>query len=560
MIHIRDIKRLKQIVTVFFEEGFGYYLAQAKLHHHLPFVKRVQQIIPSAPINEQEMQAVALRRAFERLGPTFVKLGQLLSLRPDLVPPEYCKEFEKLQDKVPSFSYADVQRIIEEDMRKPLGKLFRSFDKKPIAAASIAQVHKAILPSGQIVAVKVQRPMIRETIDADLDILFHIAHSLEKHLPELRNYRPVEIVKEFALWTRREINFTIEARNALLLREELKDNKGVLVPKVIDSHSSSRVLMMEFVEGERIDNLKALKRYHINTKKLTYLYFTSLLEQALIHGFFHADPHPANIFVNKQGKLIYLDYGIMGTLSSDDRSKVVKFILSVPEKNPDKSLDIIISLAKDTSKADIEGFKEEALTVLRDTYSHSIGEKSFGKAMYEVISLGAKHGVIYDANHVLIAKAIYQAEGLALKLCPQFKVAEGLELFSQRYLQARYSPAAIAKQLRKLVESQRELVLDLPEHISKILHHLEHPEPKHELNVSQLEELEKEMEHVSKIKSTGIVVTALILGSALLFYLEGRTTILGIPISVGLFTLAIALLLSLFLIKHKRGAYDERSS
>ncbi|MEK6901552.1 MAG: AarF/UbiB family protein, partial [Nanoarchaeota archaeon] len=341
-----------------------------------PFHK---QVLPVKPLNDTQRQAIALRKSFERLGPTFQKLGQLLSLRPDLVPVEYCAEFEKLQDHVPPFSFEDVKHIIEEDFQKPLRCIFPAFEQKPLASATIAQVHKAKLISGEIVAVKVQRPDIKDTIDADLDILFHLAEALEAHFPELRKYHPLAVVKEFALWTRKELDFELEGRNALRLQEELKENHQIIVPKIYTTHSSLRVLTMDYIEGIKMDNLAGLKRDKINSKKISLLYFTSILQQALLYGFFHADPHPANIYVTKQGKLVYFDFGIMGELPSSDRTKIIRFIRSIPERNADKSIDIIISLAQDTSQANIPAFKEETRPILREVYYNPVQKRSIGK-------------------------------------------------------------------------------------------------------------------------------------------------------------------------------------
>lgn len=548
MIHIKDISRLRKILTVFAEEGLGYYITKAKLHSHLPFRKR---IVPSLPLTDKQRQARRIRRAFERLGPTFVKLGQLLSLRPDLVPPEYSKEFEKLQDHVPSFTFGQVKKIIEEDLKRPLKKSFPEFEKKPFASASIAQVHEAILPSRKKVAVKIQRPNIKKTIDADLDILFHIAHSLEKHFPDIRNYRPVEVVKEFALWTRRELNFKIEAQNAIMLKEELKNNKNVKVPSIYGRFSSRRVLTMEFVEGVKIDDFSALKKFHISRKKIAMVYFTSILEQALLHGLFHADPHPANIFVQKNSKLVYFDYGIMGELDASDRSKIIRFIRSIPERNADKSLNIVISLARDTSMGDIPAFKKEALPILRETYQSSLKDKSFAYALYEVIGLGAKYNIIFDPNHVLMAKAVYQAEGLALKLDPAFKIADGLQVFADNYLKQSLSPLKVAGRMKKLVWSKKDLLLDLPDHVSKIIRNLEQPRPAPEINISQVRELEHEIEDSGRNTLFGVIIAALIIASALLFYAEGRTTLFGIPMSL-VFTLVTLLVICYFFIKKRK--------
>ena len=547
MLPVKDIKRLQEIVTVLFEEGLGYYIAKTNLRIHLPWHKRLRSVLP---ISNRQRQAIMLRRSFERLGPTFVKFGQLLSLRPDLVPREYSEEFEKLQDRVPPFSYLKVKSIIEDDLQKPLNKLFSSFDKKPLASASMAQVHRAVLKSGRKIVVKVQRPNLKEIIDTDLDILFHLAHTLEKHFSSIKNYHPVDVVKEFALWTRRELNFEIEGRNAALLREKLKGNKEIIIPKMYPAFSSKRVLTMDYVEGIKLSDISALDKYKLDRKKIVMNYVNSILEQALLHGLFHADPHPANIFVLKSGKLAFIDYGIVGELNPGDRKKVIRFITSVHEKDSNKSMDIIISLAKDISKANLPAFKTETRIILEEVYKSSIEEKSIGKALYEIIGKGAQYGVIFDSNHVLMAKSLFQAEGLAMRLYPQFKISDGLDEFSKKYLQETYSPKNVVTTAVKTLWSQKELLEDLPEHISKIIKKLEEPESPTTIDVSQIKELEREIEHVNKRRVLGIIIASLILSSAILLYLEGRTTILGLPVSVIMLVFTLLLIIK-FIFTHK---------
>ncbi|MBU0470293.1 MAG: AarF/ABC1/UbiB kinase family protein [Nanoarchaeota archaeon] len=556
MINIADLKRLKEILTVFHEEGLGYYVLKAKLRPYLPFVKRLKKPIV-VPVKSMQKQAEGMRRAFERLGPTFIKLGQLLSLRPDLVPKEYSDEFRKLQDRVPAFPFGQAKKMIEQDLGLPLNQVFRNFDKKVLASASVSQVYKAELRSGKKVAVKVQRPNIKEQIDADLEVLFHLAHSLEKHFQGIRNYHPVDIVKEFALWTRKELNFEREALNAVRLREALKDNsQKVKVPKIYAKYSSKRVLTMEFVEGVKMDNLEALKKYRISRKNLVTTYFTSILEQALLHGLFHADPHPANIFVQKDGKLVYLDYGIMGELKPSDRKKIIAFIYSLKEQNSDKSIDIVISLAKDVSKADLLEFKTETKAILEEVYQHSLEEASYAHALYKVISAGARYGVIFDPNHILVAKAIYQAEGLALKLYPQFNVSEGLQMFASEYLQQELLPLKNVKKFAGYLWSRKELLVELPEHITKIITKLESPEPPSGISASQLHEVEhefeKEMEYMQRRRNLSLIIFTLLLASTILFYLEGRTKFLGLPISGILFVLTLLFLIHFLFFSKKK--------
>lgn len=543
MLPVKDVQRLKDIVLVIFDEGLGYYLSKSNLYLHLPWHKRLK---PTFPISDRQRQAIRLRQVFERLGPTFVKFGQLLSLRPDLVPPEYCEEFEKLQDHVPSFSYLKAKQIVEKDLHKPLSNVFSFFDKKPFASASMAQVHKAVLKSGKKVVVKIQRPNLQQIIDTDLDILFHLAHALEKHSPNLKNYHPVDIVKEFSLWTRKELNFEIESRNATLLREKLKSNHQILIPKMYPAFSSKRVLTMDFVNGVKINDTAALDKFHINRKKIVMIYFNSILEQALLHGLFHADPHPANIFVQKNGKLAYIDYGIVGELNSGDQKKIIRFINSIHDKDPAKSIDIIISLAKETSRADLTAFKTETRATLDEVYKSSIGEKSIGKALYEIIAKGAQHGVIFDSNHVLMAKSLFQAEGLALSLYPQFKVAEGLDNFTKEYLQESYAPRKVIGKLASTFSSQKELLEDLPEHILKIMERIEEPERPHQIDIFQLKELEQEIEYLNKKRMVGIIISVFVISSVVLFYLEGRTDLFGMPLSLMMLVLALVLLFYFF--------------
>lgn len=546
---LRDLKRLEEILKIFLEEGWGYYLHRAKLHYHLPFLQRWR---PHFPFKDKEEQAVRLRKAFERLGPTFIKLGQLLSLRPDLVPEEFCKEFEKLQDNVPIFPLSQAIKIIEDDLGQPIHKLFRKFESKPVAAASMAQVYRAELKNGKRVAVKVQRPKVKEIIDADLDLLFFLAHQLEKHFPTLRKNRPVDIVREFALWTRKELNFDIEARSALRLKEELKNNLDVRIPEVYKEYSSRRVLTLEYVEGVKLNDFSALKKLHLNRKKIALTYFISILEQAFMHGFFHADPHPANIFVQKDGKLVYLDFGIMGELNYEDRLKIIHFITSIPEKDPEKSFEIVLSLAREVNSANLDEYKDEVISIMSEVYSSNLSEVSFGQAIYRVVTLGAQYGVIYDANHVMMAKAVYQGEGLGRKLNPDFKVAEGLKQFTDKYLCKEFSPANWLQKAKKTIGEHKDLLLDLPEHVLRIMEKLEKEEKPASLNNARLEELERDLLRIERRRGLLSTAVILLLGAAVLFYLEGQKTLFSLPLSYLLLGLAALLLLYTILKKEDK--------
>ena len=446
---------------------------------------------------------------------------------------------------MPSFSYNQVKKTLEEELGKPITKVFKSFSKKPIASASIAQVHKAVLKNGDVVAVKVLRPNVKEIIDTDLDILFFIAHYLEKHFKEITKYRPVSIVKEFAFWTRKELNFEVEKHNAKRLKEEFNHNSKVYIPKIYDNYSSKKILVMEFIDGIKIDDFSGLKKLKINRKKVAKTYFLSILEQALIHGFFQADPHPANIFVRKNGSLVYLDYGIVGELSSSDRKKIISFIRSIPEENSNKSLDILISLASDTSNADLEGFKKEALPILQEVYYNNVEEKGIGEGFYNIISLGANYAVIFDPSHVLMAKAVYQGEGLGMKLDPKFKIAEKLKEFADIYLKTNYSPTVMVKRFKDSFLAQKNLLLDLPEHVSKIIKRIESPQDNSQ-EIAHLKKIEEQLAHNSRRRNEILLIVSLFGLAIFLFVLEGHREVFGLPLSGILFILGA--IFSLFFI------------
>src|SRR3989338_3641452 len=301
-------QRLEEIVRVFSRQGFGYLISTIKLSGHLPFTQRLKIRIAK----EQETSAaVRLRLAFEQLGPTFIKFGQLLSLRPDLIPPEFVTEFEKMQDHVSIIPFSQIQPVIEQELQRPLHKLFSSFDQKPIASASIAQVYKARI-GNKIVAVKVQRPAIRETIKTDIELMYKIAELLENHVPDLRNYHLPTLIHEFEKWTIKELNFKIEAHYAERIADNNKTNKLVKIPVIYQKYSTERVLVMEFIDGIPLHDIKLLQKKGINIRTVLKNGFEVFLKQVFIDGLFHADPHPGNILVMKGGRIALIDFGIVG--------------------------------------------------------------------------------------------------------------------------------------------------------------------------------------------------------------------------------------------------------
>ncbi len=315
---IRDIERLEKIIFVLGEEGFHYLVHKIDLGHLL----KHKEALSKEELSEPER----IRKLFEKLGPTFVKLGQLLSLRSDLVPHEYCDEFKKLQDHVAEFSYDKVEKIIEKELGKPISKLFKSFSKKPMSAASIGQVHKATLHTGEKVVVKVQRPKIRNVMEADIDIMEYFANLLEKH-DEFKSLKPTLIVDEFKEYTERELDFKYELRNINKFHDYFKKWKKIGIPRPYVDYSTSKVLVLEYIDGIVLNEIEKVKEKGHNLKKLGYNGFEAIFYQIFDLGLVHGDPHPANLIVDDKGKIYFIDFGIVGFITPELQNNVLKFII-----------------------------------------------------------------------------------------------------------------------------------------------------------------------------------------------------------------------------------------
>ena len=309
---IRSFSRLRQIVNILFTYGFEEIVDELRFRSHLPFEK---QISKKKSKKSRSTHAVRLRKAMEEAGGAFVKLAQMLSLRSDLIPQEYCDEFAKLQDSVKPFAFSKVKKIIEEDFGKPINKVFMEFEKEPIAAASVGQVHKARLKSGQWVAVKIQRPDIKKIFKSDVDILYYLAEQAEERIENLRRFKPRRIVQEFENYTKKELDFKLEAKNIDIFFKKYKYSHYFKIPRVYWEQSSSRVVTMTFIDGKKISEMKKLDEK--DKKRLTLLVYRSFIDQVFNMHIFHADPHPGNIFLMDNKKIAFLDFGIVGRISPD---------------------------------------------------------------------------------------------------------------------------------------------------------------------------------------------------------------------------------------------------
>ncbi len=504
-------KRIEEIVHVFFEEEFGYLISKIKLHHHLPFHKRIQaRIAREKAIDHQ----VRLRKAFERLGPTFVKLGQLLSLRPDLVPPEFLTEFEKMQDQVPSFPFSVAKTILESELKKPLNKIFTSFDQKPIASASMAQVYKARIGK-EIVAVKVQRPGIEQTIKEDIEIMYQIVELLEHHIPDFKEYALKNTVHEFEKWTIKELNFGIEAHYAQQIANNFKGSKILKIPKVYSGYTTSKVLTTEFLDGIPLHNIEEIRKKKINLTKVIRNGYYVILKQVFVDGFFHADPHPGNILVLKDGRIGLIDFGILGHFDKKLRRYALDLFYSFVNNEPEKAVDIILQ-TNPQSDIDKEAFLKDVRDIFEQLHYSSSKDLLVGTFIKETLTTAYKHRIEIPTDFVLYGRTLAIVEGLALRYQPDFPFYR----VTREILTELVTPQFLAREAYDRTKSKlskyQDVISNFPETALEIMEKAKKFKMNVDIDDADVRNITSELERSSGNLSLGFIIAALIISSALI--------------------------------------------
>jgi len=541
----RQLRRYRKIASAFARNGLGFVYQEMGLSGHFPFLQGEER---------KEMRGKRLgeriRLLLEELGPTFVKLGQLASTRPDLIPSHILTDLERLQDDVPPFSFQEASKIIEEELGDSVENLFLQFSPAPLAAASIGQVYRAVLKDGTPVAVKVQRPNIRELIETDLDILNDWARLAESRLEWARNYRLRDIVDELGKALRAELDYTAEARNAERFAHQFKNRRHIRVPKVYWDYCTSRVLTMGYVEGIKLSELERLDRAGLDRRKLAERYATAILHQVLIEGFFHGDPHPGNVLALEDGSLVLLDFGMVGRLTPGMKRHFATFVIALHNRSTRSVIRAISNMGivpDNVNKTLLYADVDE----LREKYYHvPLKQIRLGEAVQDLFSVAFRHRIQIPAELTVLGKTLLTMEGVVSALDPAFSVIDVAEPFGKKLLRERMSPLQWLKtwteEVPELIDSLREIPLGLQQ-LSALMRK---GQVRVEVEVPQLEALMKKLDRISNrlsfsivLLSLSIVMVGLIIGAALS---NSHPLLWRIPIiEIGL---VIALFLFLWLI------------
>ncbi|MGV3487153.1 MAG: ABC1 kinase family protein [Tuberibacillus sp.] len=547
---LRHLGRYRDLVFALLRNGFGYIARDLGLTDIFSLQKRKLEQSESP---QASPRAERIRRFIEDMGPTFVKLGQLMSTRSDILPQDIISELEKLQDQVPPFSFAEAKLVIEEELKQPLEVLFASFAENPIASASIGQVHRAVLHSGEEVAVKVQRPGIEKIVDTDLDILEELGAVAEQRFHWVREYRLREMIDEFATSLRAELDYTTEARNAESFAAMFKDDDEVQIPEIYWDYTRKRVLAMSYVSGTKINQTDELLNSNIDLRETAERLIQTMLQQMFIAGFFHADPHPGNILVDRDGAIIFLDFGMVGRLSDDLRSALVSYILAMMRKSTDGMINAMEKLGIIPEETDRAKLHKEIDRLHEKYYNLPFRDIHLGQAVNDLFAVVYKFRIKLPSDVLLLGKALVTIEGVVEGLDPGISILEVAESFSKDLLKDRYNPKKFAKTALYQWKELGEALLDLPKALQSLLKVLNKGKLTMELSTPELKLILHKLDRASHRLSFSIVLLAfslLLTGLIIAGAIAGKQTVVWhfpiIGVGFGICTLMFLWLLYSF--------------
>ena len=511
----RHLNRYQRIIRILFKYGFDDLVDGLRIDQYLETGLKMINRKPRAEI-EKHSRPERFRMALEELGPTFIKLGQVLSTRTDLISAEYLHELAELQDNVPPFSFDEVEKIFLSETGKKPNELFQKFEEQPIAAASIGQVHRGRLQDGNEVVVKVQRPDIEKTIAVDLEILAYLATLMEQYLEELQGHQPSAVVDEFARSLSLEIDYRVELANIQRFARQFKGNTTIYVPLVYSDLSTERILTMEYISGIKTSKVELLRSrgydLHLVAKRGANL----VMEQVFVHGFFHGDPHPGNLFILPDNVICFLDFGMMGRLSRQDREDFTNLMISIVTKNDRKVTDGVLSITIQFGEIDHDALSRD-LGDLLDRYLYlPLKDLQAGKILQELLDLVQRHKLSIKPNLYLMIKAFSTIEGVGLLFDPDLELITLAEPYIKKVRTERLRPGRLAEGMSEISAEYLKLIQDVPEEVRGILRQLRAGRMKIAFEHRGVERLAAALDKISNRIAFAIVLAAQIIGSSLI--------------------------------------------
>ena len=535
-----NMARLKDMAFILAKYGFGDLLQRLDL----PVKKLVHSVSPQIDTDMDVFQRIRL--VIEELGPTFVKFGQILSMRPDILPLPMIRELTKLQDAVGPIAFGDVKAVLEKEFDTSLECLFQSFDPEPVAAASLSQVHKAIHPaSKRVVAVKVRRPGIVKTVETDLNILETMARQAHNNIDTLQLYDLPAIVETCRRTLLREIDFSREARYIQIAKTKIGADSDILIPEVFTEYITPRVLVTAFIRGTKITSDMDLPE--TDRKTLAGAGLRSAVLQILDHGFYHADPHPGNMVITADNRLCLMDWGMVGRLTPDEKNDLLFLIRAVVDKDSKKTTEVLLNIAATQTSVNVQHLEKDMMELMDVYMSLPLKEIQMGQLLEDLVQVLKSHDLRLPPDMSIVIKALITVEGTARMLYPDLDVISEAEPHVRRLVSRQYSKGYMWQRLRNNLTSMWSLQKHLPGTLSTILKKIEHNEIIIGFDHKNLSPLQKALESSFNRLTLGIVLGALIMGSSMIITTGVGPLLFGYP-ALGMTGYLISALLGLWLI------------
>ncbi len=525
---LRHFGRFRQISTVLIKYGFGEFLDRAGVASL--FYRTRKFFFPRVPEIVRLNYAHRIRLALEELGPTFVKLGQVLSTRPFLIPPDLVYELSKLQDQVAPFGFKEVQKTIERELGKSIPEPFSDFQPEPIASASLAQVHKAKLKNGKEVAVKVQRPGIKSVIESDMSILRVLADLSVRHIPESRQYDPQGLVEELAKTTRQELDFVNEGQNIEIFRANFKDQAEIYIPKVFWELSTPLVLTTEFVHGTKVSDLPKLQARGLDPKVIAQRGADLVCKQIFDYGFFHADPHPGNILILDGNVIAPLDFGMVGTLTESQLEEFSDILEAFVAGDAKKIVRVLLESEIVDEKVNLRRLEIDISALLQKIKRKPLGRLDMKDLMWDNFDIFKRYEMKAKSELMLLSKALVTYEELARSLDPEFQMAEVVKPYVAKLIKKKFAPGQFIRETIGGISDLRRLASDLPFEVKRILQKSRKGEMSVELRHRDLDRLMLEIDRSSNRLSFALIIAAIIVGSSLIIKLEIGYKVFGFSV------------------------------
>lgn len=525
----RHANRYREIVQVLIKHGFGDIISMSGIEKAIDFGRSTvfrNSIAETKKLTRWER----IRLVLEELGPTFIKLGQIISNRPDLIPQELLLELEKLQDAVPPFSKDDAIKVVEKGLREPISDIFLEFTSTPLAAGSIAQVHKAILYDGQNVVVKVQRPDIKSVVEVDMEIMLHLATMLEKHIPKMKILNIICIVEEFDKAIRKELDFTNEANYMERFGRNFQLDRTIYVPKCYRDYTTNTVLTMEFIDGIKISDISGFDSQGISPEILANRGANLVLKQIFEYGFFHADPHPGNMMALQDNVICFLDYGMMGVLSPATKEQLAFIVIGIVNRDTKKIVNSLVKLSRTNSDVNKSDLEMPVAEIIEKHFYQSLKNMNIIAILSDLLTLFIENDLKMPSDFYLLLRAIIIIQASGKKLSPEFDIIEHMEPYAKKIIKEQLSIRHLTKDAYVSITELMYLLRDLPSESREIIERIKRGKIKVDIEHKGLDPMLSTHEQISNRIAFAIVLASIVIGSSLIALSKIPPLWNGVPI------------------------------